>query len=362
MPIDHELRAKGLGASEISAVLGMDPFKDAYAVWCEKRGLVDRNKRFEKQRGARTRRGKYFERGIVTWYGDLTNQQTEWFDATVQHPQRSWQVCSPDAWVLRGAEMVPRDVAASAQGLQRIGGVDAKSVSWDQRHVWTGSDGERQMPDHVAIQLQWSCSTTDMPWWDVAALMGMDDMFIYRMHRDATIEAMLLESGEAFWNNHVLANVPPEVGASAATRDYLRQRFPKHVERLRPANADELRLIRDLHELVVIHKTAEKRLDAGKHRIMAAIGDAEGLEFGQSEKITWRKEQDTYGPDWEAVARELDLRRALLRTACLAAGWSGPFPEWWDQDLLALIDEHIIKTREGARKLLTPRRWTKGIE
>ena len=62
--IDHAVRARGIGGSEIAAILGLDPRRDAYSVWAEKLGLVRRKPPHERMEA-----GKFLEQGIAHWYG-----------------------------------------------------------------------------------------------------------------------------------------------------------------------------------------------------------------------------------------------------------------------------------------------------
>lgn len=321
MAINQELRSLGVGGSEVAAVLGLDPRRDAFAVYAAKVGLLKPT-----APNPRMRRGKYFERGVIDWYSDITGQPTHWFDQTVQNPQRSWQVVSPDAWVL----------GISPDAPPRIGGCDAKTVAFDQRESW-GETGTDIVPVPVNLQCQWTLSTVDLPWWDVAALVGLDELRIYRIHRSPEVEAILLDEVETFWTKHVLARVPPPPGPSPATTEALKQMFPKHVENIRCASAEEMPLVEALRTAKCAAKVAEKALAQAENQIKLAIGDAEGLLAG-AEKITWKKDADSVGPDWKAVAAALCENEARL--AELAAA-------------------HQIVTRQGARKLLTPRSWTK---
>src|SRR5262249_36732423 len=163
-----------IGGSEIAAILGMDPRRDAYSVYVEKLGLIRRP-----APGARMRWGKRIEQCIAQAYAEETNQQVEWIDETRVNRDREWQVCTPDAMVV--------DPNAAAWGRRYIRGVDAKNVAWDQAHLW-GEPGTDSVPDPIFLQCQWYCSAEDLPWWDVAALFGGNDLRIYPIKRDPEIE------------------------------------------------------------------------------------------------------------------------------------------------------------------------------
>lgn len=347
MPIDHEIRSKGLGATDIAAILGMSPWADRFSVYVDKLGLIKRKTAKPWQQ-----RGKYFERGIVAWYGDITKRQTEWFDTTIQNPDRSWQVCTPDAFVLKGAGMMPRDQSALLDGLKRIGGVDAKTVNFQHREGW-GEGGTDAIPDYVALQLHWSCSTANLPWWDCAALLGMDDLRIYRVHRDAKIEQSLLEEGYDFWHNHILAGVRPSIGSNEAAKEYLLQRFPKNIQALRFATAEEAALMANLKAAGEQYDVVNDAYDRIANEIREAIGDSDGLVAGKW-KVTWKFQAAVMGIEWSDVAMELGMRCEMLKalvTQLLEAGssLSVAVPEWWEQKFDDLAKLYEIEVKKGGR-------------
>jgi hypothetical protein len=58
-----------------------------------------------------------------------------------------------------------------------------------------GDPGTDAVPDHVSLQCQWTCSTLDCYWWDVAACTG-SELRIYTILRDLELENMLVEAGD----------------------------------------------------------------------------------------------------------------------------------------------------------------------
>ena len=304
--IDPKLRAQGIGGSEVAAILGLDPRRDAFAVYADKLGLVER--------AAPTGRmlwGKRIERVIADAYSDETGRAHEWCDDTRVHPTRPWQVFSPDAFVLGPPLTGPRPT---------IGGLDAKNVAWDQAAKW-GDPGSDLVPDSIALQCQWYCSAAELPWWDVAALFGGNDLRVYRLHRDAEIEATLLEEAERFWRDHVLARVPPAPGASAATTEALKRMYPRNVEACRFATPEEAEMLMRMKAARERADAADAEKDAAENAVKLAIGESEGLIHGPI-KVTWKRTADTFGPAWEEIARALGATPADIaaHTKMLRAG------------------------------------------
>jgi predicted phage-related endonuclease len=368
MAIDHVLRSQGVGASEIASVLNLSKYGDAFSVYASKVGAVERAPSTDVQL-----RGKRFERIILEWHGERIGKKTEWFDRTIVHPTREWQLCSPDGFVL-------------ADDGQREYGVDSKTAGFS-RDEW-GEDNTDHVPEHVALQCAWSCSVLDMPHWDVALMTGIDDLHAYRVYRDMELETILLEQVEHFWRCNVLARVPPAPTGSPAATDAIRRMFHKDVTPLRCATADEYPLIEALKQAKAEKKRAELACAEAENRIKIAIGSAGGLLAGNT-KITWTKNADTIRPDYRAIARELGLRlelvkpiveyallqqalavpegavvtagaASLIRAEHVHGGVKTKMPDWWNQTMPELEKAYDIVAKVGGRVLRPPRSWANG--
>jgi predicted phage-related endonuclease len=325
--INTEIRSRGVGGSEVAAILGMDPRRDAFSVYADKLGLVRRA-----PASGRMEAGKFLEQGIARWYAHRTHQEVVWCDETMCHSEREWQVYTPDAFVGIDGPYEPW-----------AGGLDSKNVAFDQADKW-GEPGTDAVPDSIHIQCQWYCSAAELPWWDVAACFGGNDLRIYRINRDSQIEAAILEECDLFWRRHVLTRVPPPAGPSPATVEALKQMFPRNVSNIRFATAEEANLMAELKAANEAWEPVNQRCVAAENRVKLAIGEAEGLMNVDGSQVTWRREKDSHGPDWQAIARELGMRLALL-------DGNGVVPPEWRQSVDQLAAQMTHVTRQGARKL-----------
>ena len=62
-----ELRRSGVGGSDVSAILGMNPWRGPFDVWLEKTGAVD-----QFGENPAMMRGRLFEPAIANWYSEVT--------------------------------------------------------------------------------------------------------------------------------------------------------------------------------------------------------------------------------------------------------------------------------------------------
>lgn len=329
--IDHAVRARGIGGSEIAAILGLDPRRDAYSVWAEKLGLVRR-----KPPNERMEAGKFLEQGIAHWYAARTHRQVSWCDETTCHPDREWQVATPDALIGIDGPWAPW-----------AGGLDCKNVAFDQRDKW-GESGTDAVPVPIHLQCQWYCDVLDLPWWDVAACLGGNQLDIYRVNRDEDIITAAREEGDRFWHENVLARVAPPAGPSPATTEALSEMYPQHVANIRFASPAEGELLAELKAANEAWEPVNARCVAAENQLKAAIADGEGLIHNHW-KVTWKKDPDSTGPDWQKIAQEMALRVALLQQQ---VGIENYPLEWCETiDRMTAAKEYRRITRRGARKL-----------
>lgn len=287
--MDPELRSRGLGGTDIAAIVGLHPQRQAWDVFAEKTGLLER---VADTTNNRMRWGKKLERLIAEAWTEVTRKDHRWCDETRigKHP---FQVYTPDAF--------------SQADLR---GIECKTAGLDQAKNW-GEPGTDDVPQQYLVQCQWYMSAADFPRWDVAVLIAGNDFRIYTIERDGGIEAALLEEGERFWRQHIEPRVAPPMGNSPAVAEYLKSRFPRNLSAIRQATPEELALISEYLPVRADLKALEARAEAMENQIKASIGDSEGLSI-EGGKITWKAARDSQKVDWEAAAKAAGATPELI--------------------------------------------------
>jgi putative phage-type endonuclease len=281
MTLDLEVRKKGIGSSEIGAVVGLNPYTSAYDVWLEKTGQVE-----PFQGNERTRLGKRLEVPILMEYEERTGQKLEIFlDKTFVHPERSWQLATPDA--------LDRD---------KPGIVEAKLVGTRMISQW-GEQGTDQVPEYYLVQGAWQMSVLDRDYVHYAVLIG-DQYRIYALPRDRELEEMLIDRVDAFWRNNVVAGHPPEIRATERTLDWIKSKYRQESKPLRIATAEETELIEEYRNVRFHVENLTEEMEDLEAEIKIAVGETEGIA-GPGFKVTWKKAKDSDRVNWEAVARGL---------------------------------------------------------
>jgi putative phage-type endonuclease len=283
-----ETRNKGLGGSDLAAVVGISPFKTPFDVWLDKTGQSE-----PEQEKPWLEWGNRLEPVIAKAYSDKTGVALIKNSVVFQHPKHSWFIGTPD--YLRPTE--PR-------------GLDCKTSSGFSRDKW-GEEGTDQIPDYYIVQAQWYMTLTGAHLWDIPVLIGGNDFRSYIVRHNEDLEDALLNAAEKFWTKHVLGETAPEMLPSTQAEQWLRRRFAKNREIMRKANAEEEGLASELLSVREGIETREKKKAEIEMKLKASIGPSEGIE-GDFGKITWKSNKDSQKIDWEGIAKKLGAHLEII--------------------------------------------------
>ena len=276
-----EQRKKGIGASEVSSVLGVSPWEGPTAVWLRKKGLIQ-----EQPDNERFRIGRLFEDPIAKLYEARENVKLEGDGMqTIFHPTLPI-FATPDRLVVG-----------------RPRGVEIKAVNPMMAGAW-GEEGSDQIPDYYVSQVAVCMAITNRDAWDVAAFFSMDDFRVYRLYRDKELEEMILTKVTDFWNEFVVGNKEPPVEGSKHYADFLHRKYPRNVMPMLVADTLQTGYVEKLIDVRGRLKILEEDERYLENLIKSDLGENEGL-LSDAGKITWKATKDTEKVDWEAVAREL---------------------------------------------------------
>lgn len=273
----HEQRRRGVGASDVAAILGLSPWTTPLAVYEQKMGVpnqIDENLAWF---------GHALEPVIADWVAAKHPEVGPIFDGfSARSLQWPWLTAAPDrtsSWPgtlsPQGAELHP---------------VEIKTSSAFSRGTW-----EAGVPLYYAAQVQAQMAVLGAPRGWLAVLHGGNDPELYPIERDEEfIQDELVPRTRAFWEDHVLAQVPPE---PMTTGEAVRV-WPGDPD-LDAVEADDL-LLEQWKALVDARrwaKTYGSDADRLALEIQKALGDATELRFGDQVLATWKP---------QAGARRLD--------------------------------------------------------
>ncbi len=197
-----EQRRSFIGASDIAAIAGLSPWKDAVDVLNAKLGYQT-----EGEDNEAAEWGHRLEPIVRQWY---TQQEPVALApcGTMRHSTREWCGATLDS-----------KIAGTRRGLE------IKVVGHRMVFDWDPGDDEG-IPHYVRAQAAWQMMVVDLDEIDVAALLGGTQARVWRIRRDAELEARLVEMGDKFWREHVLGGVAPAITGTNSVRTYLDGKYP----------------------------------------------------------------------------------------------------------------------------------------
>jgi putative phage-type endonuclease len=166
---------------------------------------------------------------------------------------------------------------------------------------WTGSrrrfaDG---LPEDVEVQARWQAMVAEVALVDVAVLVvGEDDVRVFTVERDATIEAYLIGKAEDF-RARLAAG-----GPFAQSAESVKRRYPADDGSELAADADLDAAVRALWDLRGRRRQLEEDEAVLETAIKTRMADAARL-VGDGWAVTWKRTKDREETDWKAVATGL---------------------------------------------------------
>jgi predicted phage-related endonuclease len=213
--------------------------------------------------------------------------------------------------------------------------LEVKTAGFHRSGEWSRDSGDEDgVPDHYLAQVQWQLSVTELETAYIAVLIGGTEFLIYKIQHDPELEALLVEEGEQFWREYLVKGVEPPIGGSSLARDYLKQRYPREKEKLRPACSLEIAWLDEYAQLRAELDQRETRREELENQLKQSIGASEGLSW-LGGKLTWKRTKDRSATNWEELAQSQ------------LAGYA-------PDEQAALIQEHTHPVA-GSRRLLLSR-------
>jgi putative phage-type endonuclease len=256
-------RKKGIGGSDVSAILGINKWTSAIELWLDKTN--QKNDPVEVNEAMQW--GTILEPIIRDHFAAVTGKTVMEVKAMLQHPDYPFMLADVDG------------VTTDDNGNPAI--LEIKTASEYKRDEW--SDG---VPTYYQTQVQHYLCVTGVSKAYVAVLIGGNSFRIYEVDADPEVQKMLIAVEKNFWDK-VQNMIRPDMDGSDAAKDLLDQIYRGGVE-------EEIILPEDAIEWVdaYIEASAEednvkaKKQEASNH-LKEIMGDFDKAScLGHS--ITWK--------------------------------------------------------------------------
>lgn len=254
-----ENRSNGIGSSDSSAICGVNPWKTALEVYYHKLGGSQATGGLSSD--AAPRWGHILEPAVARGYELETGRKCHepLPESHHEHP-----------FIKATADRITDD----GERLVEIKTASIHSQGW-------GESGSDKVPEYYLLQVQHQLAVYRMELADLAVLIGGQDFRVYEIKRDDALIDYLLRINCDFWNNHVLAGIPPEP-------DWTHSATPEVIGRLRKpspvveATLDDafLPIAEELMQAKEAIKAAKEVEDIAKAKLVFAMESAGTARLG----------------------------------------------------------------------------------
>ena len=262
-----ELRRKlGIGGSDAGAVIGLNPYKSAYALWAEKTGRVP-----EFEGNTRTAVGSYLEDFVAREWAAMTGKKVRRNNRIILNDMYPWAFADVDREVVGEKAILEIKTTTSLPIMRKC------------------RNGE--FPESWYAQVVHYLAVTGAEKAYLAALVNCSEIKIFELERDEKEIDALMEAEEAFWLDNVKKDAPPAPDGAASSTEALDAVFdaPSDDEvDITPCSTD----LATYDALSTQIKALSSQKDELANKIKAYLGNA---SRGRSDrfKVSWALEERT---------------------------------------------------------------------
>lgn len=270
------VRKQGIGSSDASAAVGLNPYKSQLELWLEKTGRdsnlpkVDPNDETSPMYW-----GNILEPIVAAHYTKRSGNRVRKVNAVLQHPDPAlpWMLANIDREVI---------------GANDVQILECKTAGINGARLW-----KEGVPEYIQLQVMHQLAVTGKAAADVAVLIGGQHLEIHRIYRDEAMIKRLIQLEQEFWH-YVQTDTPPPADGSDSADLALRCLYPSDTGNTIDFSEDR-NLSACFADLLTIRQTLSEhsQLEAQfKQRLQQAMGDATRAKFETGE-VTWKKSKDS---------------------------------------------------------------------
>lgn len=303
-PEQMELRRMRIGASEVGAVIGVDPYRTPLQLWMTKKGLARKSNADDHRSW-----GADVESAILQNYARRNGYHLLEAPGSLVHPTLPL-VATPDGLAARNG---------------RVRNIQAKNCEEHHASKW-GEPGTSNVPlfylSQVVVELGVLYAQSDLHLddeGDIAVSFGGRPPLGYPIPFDAELFGNLAEAASRFVRDHLETDIPPKLEGDRAALEYVKRRFSTSTGEVLPPTPEARDLATRLRTLKADASAKESEIEVLQAQLCALIGEAQGFEGLCSWSVV--KEQRKARTDWpmvvETLASAKEIPRAEVQT-CIA--------------------------------------------
>lgn len=273
-------RQKGIGGSDVAAILGINKWKTPLDVYYEKISETP----IHTIETPKMKAGLMLEQVIADWYAEETGKKVVRDNKIRVHPHYPFLIANLDRVILGD-----QNTSTGILECKTTSGYAAKN--WDT-----------EIPLYYYCQLQHYLNVTGYNWGEIAILIDGWDFQRFYFEKDIEFCEALEIRLKDFWINHVLAKVPP---ALLNESDVIKQ-FPQHESgKTLIAKGETFQIITMLRDVKNRIKILDEKKAEYETQLKIALEDAEAfIDEDGVELVTYKSPKDSLSFDKDSFKKD----------------------------------------------------------
>ena len=259
-----EYRRTGIGGSDASTVVGLNPYSSLYKLYADKKGLISSTTDTEVMR-----QGRDFEEYVARRFTEETGKKVRRRNYMFLHNDYDYILADID-----------REIVGENAGLE------CKTTS-----LFNKSDFENgEIPLTYYVQVMHYMAVMGYDRMYLAVLILSKEFYWFTIERDENEIQSLLQAESDFWNNYIIPEKVPPIDGSDATQEVIAELYPEDCSEEIACVPDEM--MADYERLKSLSDDIKSQLDEVKNQIKATLGESMSGN-SDSYKITWKSQTKT---------------------------------------------------------------------
>lgn len=287
-----ERRRDGIGGSDAGAIMGENPWASPLSVYADKRGLVP-----DKALTEAMRQGIELESVVARRFSQATGQKVRRCPRMYFHAEWPFMLANIDRQVL---------------GNGGFEGLECKTTSPFNASDFDGGE----IPRSYYWQCQHYMAVTGAKRWHLAVMVLSQGFYIFEIPRNCADIQRLIDAERDFWENHLLAGVPPQPsGLDGDDAIIARMAAPEAENGGGPADfSDMVPSLDELSRLREEKSRIEKDIRATEQWVRQRLNGREAARAGQW-IISHRTQPYTHLDTSRLKANRPEIYRQYLKSA-----------------------------------------------
>lgn len=249
-----DLRRRGLGGSDASAVVGLNPFSSRLYLFADKTGMIP-----EREDNEAMRQGRDLEDYVAKRWEEATGKKVRRENHMLYNDQYPWAFANLDRVVIGEKALL-----------------ECKTTSVYNKNDFEGG----QIPDYYYVQCQHYLAVTGFDRAYLAVLVLNSGFYHFVIERNQEDIDALMKAEQDFWEKHVLAGVSPDADGSESAQFVLDRQERKDDTALL---MDMEQAFIDLEYVNAQLKTLGDQKDMLRQQILQRMG-----EKNRGMAVTWK--------------------------------------------------------------------------